>query len=129
MRKVVSQFGEGPLQQKLSTGDLHYLSDAEVSKGGGGTGPSPHEYLAAALASCTSMTLKMYSERKAIHLKNAIVMVDIERHNDVEVFIRHIELLGDLDDQQRERLLEIAEKCPIHKALAGEIQIKTQLVN
>ena len=129
MRKVVSQFGEGPLQQKLSTGDLHYLSDAEVSKGGGGTGPSPHEYLAAALASCTSMTLKMYSERKAIHLKNAIVTVYIERHNDVEIFIRHIELLGDLDDQQRERLLEIAEKCPIHKALAGEIQIKTQLVN
>jgi putative redox protein len=129
MRKVVSQFGEGPLQQKLSTGDLHYLSDAEVSKGGGGTGPSPHEYLAAALASCTSMTLKMYSERKAIQLKNAIVTVDIERHNDVEIFIRHIELLGDLDDQQRERLLEIAEKCPIHKALAGEIQIKTQLVN
>jgi putative redox protein len=71
----------------------------------------------------------MYSERKAIHLKNAIVTVDIERHNDVEIFIRHIELLGDLDDQQRERLLEIAEKCPIHKALAGEIQIKTQLVN
>lgn len=129
MRKVVSQFGEGPLQQKLSTGDLHYLSDAEVSKGGAGTGPSPHEYLAAALASCTSMTLKMYSERKAIHLKNAIVTVDIERHQDVEIFIRHIELLGDLDDQQRERLLEIAEKCPIHKALAGEIQIKTQLVN
>lgn len=129
MRKVVSQFGEGPLQQKLSTGDLHYLSDAEVSKGGAGTGPSPHEYLAAALASCTSMTLKMYSERKAIHLKNAIVTVDIERHHDVEIFIRHIELLGDLDDQQRERLLEIAEKCPIHKALAGEIQIKTQLVN
>jgi putative redox protein len=129
MRKVVSQFGEGPLQQKLSTGDLHYLSDAEVSKGGAGTGPSPHEYLAAALASCTSMTLKMYSERKAIHLKNAIVTVDIERHNDVEIFTRHIELLGDLDDQQRERLLEIAEKCPIHKALAGEIQIKTQLVN
>jgi putative redox protein len=129
MRKVVSQFGEGPLQQKLSTGDLHYLSDAEVSKGGAGTGPSPHEYLAAALASCTSMTLKMYSERKAIHLKNAIVTVVIERHHDVEIFIRHIELLGDLDDQQRERLLEIAEKCPIHKALAGEIQIKTQLVN
>ena len=129
MRKVVSQFGDGPLQQKLSTGDLHYLSDAEVSKGGGGTGPSPHEYLAAALAACTSMTLKMYSERKAISLNNAIVTVDIERHDDVEIFIRQIELLGDLDDQQSARLLEIAEKCPIHKALAGEIQIKTQLVS
>jgi putative redox protein len=129
MRKVVSQFGEGPLQQKLSTGDLHYLSDVEISKGGSGTGPSPHEYLGAALAACTSMTLKMYTERKAMNLKNAIVTVDIERHNDVEILTRHIELVGDLDDQQRERLLEIAQKCPIHKALAGEIQIKTQLVN
>jgi putative redox protein len=129
MRKVVSQFGEGPLQQKLTTGDLHYLSDVEISKGGSGTGPSPHEYLGAALAACTSMTLKMYSERKAMNLKNAIVTVDIERHNDIEILTRHIELVGDLDDQQRERLLEIAQKCPIHKALAGEIQIKTQLVN
>jgi putative redox protein len=129
MRKVVSQFGEGPLQQKLTTGDLHFLSDAEIPKGGSGTGPSPHEYLGAALAACTSMTLKMYTERKAMNLKNAIVTVDIERHNDVEILTRHIELVGDLDDQQRERLLEIAQKCPIHKALAGEIQIKTQLVN
>jgi putative redox protein len=71
----------------------------------------------------------MYSERKSIALKNAIVTVDIERHNDVEIFTRHIQLLGDLDDQQRERLLEIAQRCPIHKALAGEVQIKTQLVN
>jgi putative redox protein len=129
MRKVVSQFGEGPLQQKLSTGDLQYLSDAEVSRGGSGTGPSPHEFLGAALAACTSMTLKMYSERKAINLKNAIVTVDIERHDDVEIFTRHIELIGDLDDAQRARMLEIAQRCPIHKALAGEIQIKTQLVN
>ena len=129
MRKVVSQFGEGPLQQKLSTGDLQYLSDVEVSRGGSGTGPSPHEFLGAALAACTSMTLKMYSERKSINLKNAIVTVDIERHDDVEVFTRHIELIGDLDDQQRARMLEIAQRCPIHKALAGKVQIKTQLVN
>ena len=129
MRKVVSQFGEGPLQQKLTTGDLQYVSDAEVSKGGGDTGPSPHEYLGAALAACTSMTLKMYSERKSMHLTNAIVTVDIERNDDVEIFTRHIELLGDLDGEQKARLLEIAQKCPIHKALAGEIQIKTQLVN
>ena len=129
MRKVVSQFGEGPLQQKLTTGDLHYVSDAEVSKGGNGTGPSPHEFLGAALAACTSMTLKMYSERKSIQLKNAIVTVDIERHDDVEIFTRHIELVGDLDDEQRARMLEIAQRCPIHKALAGEIQINTQLVN
>jgi putative redox protein len=129
MRKVKSQFGEGPLQQKLSTGDLHFLSDAEVSKGGSGTGPSPHEYLGAALAACTSMTLKMYASRKAISLENAIVIVDIERIDDVEKFTRDIQLIGNLSAEEKERLIEIANKCPIHKALAGQIQIKTQLVN
>ena len=129
MKKVVSQFGQGPLQQKLTAGDLHFLSDAEVSKGGSGTGPSPHEYLGAALAACTSMTLKMYAGRKEMKLDNAIVTVDIERHEDIETFSRDIRLQGNLSDEEKERLLEIAQKCPIHKALAGQIQIKTQLVN
>ncbi|QWE20430.1 OsmC family protein [Polynucleobacter sp. AP-Kolm-20A-A1] len=129
MRKVISQFGQGPLQQKLTTGDLHFLSDAEVSKGGSGTGPSPHEYLGAALAACTSMTLKMYAGRKDMKLENAIVTVDIERVDNVEKFSRDIQLMGNLTAEEKERLLEIADKCPIHKALAGEIQIKTQLVN
>ena len=129
MRKVESQFGEGPLQQKLSTGDLHFLSDAEVSKGGSGTGPSPHEYLGAALAACTSMTLKMYASRKAMSLENAIVIVDIERVDDVEKFTRDIQLIGNLSVEEKERLMEIANKCPIHKALAGQIKIKTQLIN
>ena len=129
MRKVVSQFGQGPLQQKLTVGDLHFLSDAEVSKGGSGTGPSPHEYLGAALAACTSMTLKMYAGRKEMKLDNVIVTVDIERHDDVETFSRDIQLQGNLSAEEKERLLEIAHKCPIHKALSGQIQIKTQLVN
>jgi putative redox protein len=129
MRKVVSQFGQGPLQQKLSAGDLHFLSDAEISRGGSGTGPSPHEYLGAALAACTSMTLKMYAGRKEMKLENVIVTIDIERVDDVEIFSRDIQLLGDLSMEEKARLLEIAEKCPIHKALAGQIQIKTQLVS
>jgi putative redox protein len=129
MRKVVSQFGQGPLQQKLTAGDLHFLADAEISKGGSGTGPSPHEYLGAALAACTSMTLKMYAERKEIKLENAIVTVDIERADDIETFSREIELQGNLSVEEKDRLLEIAGKCPIHRALAGQIQIKTQLVN
>ena len=129
MRKVVSQFGEGPLQQKLSTGDLHFLSDAYTTNGGNGTGPTPHEYLGAALAACTSMTLKMYAGRKSMNLENAVVTVNIERVNDVETFTREIQLQGSLSAEEKERLIEIANKCPIHKALAGEIQIKTQLVN
>jgi len=129
MRKVISQFGEGALQQKLVAGDFQFLSDAEVSKGGNGTGPTPHEYLGAALAACTSMTLKMYSARKSMNLENAIVKVDIERADDIEKFSRDIELIGNLSTEEKERLLDIANKCPIHRALAGQIQIKTQLVN
>jgi len=129
MRKVISQFGQGPLQQKLSVGELNFVSDAEVSKGGSGTGPSPHEYLGAALAACTSMTLKMYAGRKSMSLENAVVTVDIVREDDVEIFSREIEFTGNLTAEEKERLLEIADKCPIHKALAGQIQIKTQLVN
>jgi len=100
-----------------------------VSKGSGGTGPSPHEYLGAALAACTSMTLKMYASRKAMSLENAIVTVEIERADDIEKFTRDIQLIGSLNAEEKERLLEIAHKCPIHKALAGQIQIKTQLIN
>ena len=129
MREVGSQFGEGPLQQKLTAGELNFLSDAEISKGGTGTGPSPHEYLGAALAACTSMTLKMYAGRKAIPLENAIVTVDIDRVDDVEKLSRDIELIGNLSVEEKARLIEIANKCPIYKALAGQIQIKTQLVS
>ena len=129
MRTVEAQFGVGLLQQKVSVGDLDFVADVEVSSGGSGTGPSPHEYLAAALATCTSMTLKMYSERKAWNLENAIVTVNAQRVNDVEMLTRDIQLLGNLDGEQKGRLLEIANKCPIHKVLVGEVQIKTQLVN
>jgi putative redox protein len=75
------------------------------------------------------MTLKMYAGRKSMNLENAIVTVDIERVNDVEVFSRDIELQGNLSAGEKDRLIEIANKCPIHKALAGDVQIKTQLVN
>ena len=129
MKKVVSQFGEGPLQQKLTVGDLHFLSDTYTINGGTETGPTPHEYLGAALAACTSMTLKMYAGRKSMSLENAIVTVDIERLDDVETFTRDIQLIGSLSADEKVRLIEIANKCPIHKALAGDIQIKTQLVN
>jgi putative redox protein len=75
------------------------------------------------------MTLKMYANRKAMSLENAIVTVDIERAEDVEKFMRDIQLIGNLSAEEKERLLDIANKCPIHKALVGQIQIKTQLIN
>ena len=128
MRKVETQFGSGAYDQSVTVGSHHLMSDVDASKGGGDSGPSPHEYLAAALASCTGMTLKMYASRKSWGLLNAIVTVNISRADEIERFTREISLVGNLDAEQTARLLDIADKCPVHKALIGMIAIDTQLV-
>jgi len=128
MRIVETQFGSGAYEQSITVGTHHLMSDVDASKGGTDSGPSPHEYLAAALASCTGMTLKMYANRKSWGLENAIVAVNITRVDDVERFQRDITLVGNLDAEQTARLLDIANKCPVHKALIGTITIETQLV-
>jgi putative redox protein len=128
MRKVETQFGSGAYEQRITVGSHHLLSDVDASKGGGDSSPSPHEYLAAALATCTGMTLKMYASRKSWGLENAIVTVDINRVDDVERFTRDITLVGNLDAEQTARLMDIADKCPVHKALIGTITVETRLV-
>ena len=128
MREVVSRFGNGHFQQALEVGNDHFVSDIDQAKGGNSSGPSPHEYLGAALAACTGMTLKMYAQRKTWDLQDAIVTVDIERVNDIEKFKRSIKLVGAIDTEQSERLLEIANKCPVHKALIGTIEINTEVL-
>lgn len=128
MRIVETQFGKAPYEQCVTIGSHQMLSDVDAGKGGGDSGPSPHEYLAAALASCTGMTLRMYASRKSWGLENAVVTVNITRVDDIERFQRDITLLGNLDAEQTARLLDIANKCPVHKALIGTIAIETQLV-
>lgn len=128
MRAVVSRFGNGHFQQALEVGNDHFVSDVVKDKGGDSAGPSPHEYLGAALAACTGMTLKMYANRKSWDLQDAIVTVDIERENEIEKFKRSIKLVGITNAEQSERLLEIANKCPVHKALIGTIEINTELL-
>ena len=129
MRKVETQFGSGAYAQSVRVGSHQLASDVEASKGGSDSGPSPHEYLAAALATCTGMTLKMYAGRKSWALENAIVTVNISRTDEIERFTRTISLVGNLDAEQTARLLDIADKCPVHKALIGMIAIETQLVS
>lgn len=128
MRTVETQFGSGAYEQRITVGSHHLLSDVDASKGGSDSSPSPHEYLAAALATCTGMTLKMYASRKSWGLENAIVTVDINRTDDVERFTREITLVGNLDTEQTARLMDIADKCPVHKALIGTIKVETLLV-
>lgn len=131
-------------QEKFTTylklGDHTGLADEPVSFGGNNFGPTPYEYLSAALVSCTAMTAQMYARRKNWDLKNITVHVDYskehaidsdhaeEKSDKLDTFTKTIRLEGDLSNEQRKRLLEITERCPVHKTLINKIQIKSSLI-
>jgi putative redox protein len=128
MRAAVVSTGSGKFQQVVQIGPHALVADEPVEAGGDDEGPAPHEWLLAGLASCTSMTVKMYSDRKAWPLERVEVTVEGDRRDDAFVFRRRVTLFGaSLDDEQRARLLDIANKCPVHKTLSGVIRIETEL--
>jgi len=126
--QVTTHRGAGPLQQVVEIGPHHVLTDAPVASGGEGSGPAPHDLLAAALAACTTLTVNLYARRKGWKLDEVLVTVDHGQEDAAYGFQRSIRLLGDLGVEERERLLDIANKCPVHKTLSGQIAIRTELV-
>jgi uncharacterized OsmC-like protein len=136
---VVRGSGAG-FAQEISAGRHHLKSDEPESAGGTDTGATPYDLLLAALGSCTSMTLGMYARRKGWPLEDVTVNL---RHSKVhasdcadcenkDVMLdrieRDIHLTGPLTPEQKSRLLEIADKCPVHRTLTSTIQIKTRAV-
>jgi putative redox protein len=117
---------QGKLRQELSVGRHRLVADVTTDLGGEDTGPSPHDYLAAALASCTAITMRMYAQRKSWPLENAEVVVTVDQSADTTKFERKIRLIGALSEEQLTRIREIADRCPIHKALEGKIEIHTE---
>lgn len=117
------------------------IADEPTSMGGTNLGPSPYDYLSAALGTCTAMTLNMYARHKKLALNEVKVAVEHERiHADdcvdcekqdghIDLFQRTISIEGKLDDAQRTRLLQIADRCPVHRTLENEIKIKTKLAD
>jgi putative redox protein len=128
MDTAVVTFEQGKMQHEVRVGSHHLISDVSVAEGGEDLGPTPHEYLAIALASCTAITLRMYALRKGWPLQSADTTVTLDHQKTQSKFDRKIHLVGDLTDEQKSRLLEIANHCPIHQALTGKIEVFTNLV-
>ncbi|MBX7540715.1 bifunctional alpha/beta hydrolase/OsmC family protein [Qipengyuania sphaerica] len=139
---VVTRMGHGKFGTEVHTKNHRFVADEPKSYGGDDTGPTPYDLLLGALGTCTSMTMGMYAERKRwplegveIHLTHARDHAeDCEDCVAEEVGMEHqsltreITIIGDaLDEEQRARLLEIADKCPVHKTLEGRISVKTRL--
>lgn len=124
---VVTEAAGGRYLNHVAVGRHRWLADEPESVGGTDAGPTPFQMLAAALGACTSMTLRMYAERKQWPLDRVEVVVSHERDGRAERFVRVITLDGELDEEQRARLLSIANRCPVHRALEGANEIVTTL--
>ncbi|KFC74477.1 OsmC family protein [Massilia sp. LC238] len=124
--EVTAQKGEGKLQQVITIGRHQLLSDAPEAFGGEDSGAEPHDLLAAALAACTTLTVTMYARRKGLALEDVRVRITHGPKDGGYAFQRHIEYVGALGPEERQRLTDIANKCPVHKTLSGAIRIETQ---
>lgn len=127
MREVQVRTASGKFGQKIQIGPHELPSDEAKDSFGDDTGPAPHELLLAALGSCTSMTVKLYADRKEWPLQGVHVRVTGRQDEAGFLIERTLHLTGDLSDEQRARLVEIAEKCPVARTLQGTVRISTVL--
>ncbi|MHA3023420.1 OsmC family protein [Mycobacterium sp. BMJ-28] len=135
---IVTETGTGPYTQEIIAGE-HRLTADEPRPVGDDDGPTPYDLLLAGLGACTSMTVRMYANRKDWPLRQVRVTLRHSRIHakdcaECETTIgwisqidREIELTGDLDDGQRQKLMDIAERCPVHQTLTGQVRISSTL--
>ncbi|MBX2824522.1 MAG: bifunctional alpha/beta hydrolase/OsmC family protein [Gammaproteobacteria bacterium] len=128
---------DGRFAQAVDSDSHHWIADEPRAVGGSNAGPDPYEHLLAALGTCTSMTVRMYADRKKWPLEKVTVQLAHtrqhgadcaacdEEHPQIDVIEREIALDGNLDDSQRKRLLEIADRCPVHRTLHNKLVVNT----
>jgi len=138
--RVIVRGGAAGFAQQIEIGPHHLKGDEPAAFGGTDTGPSPYDFLLAALGTCTSMTISFYARRKGWRLENVTVSLyhskihatdcaecetKVGRIDRIE---RAIQLTGALTNEQRAKLMEIADRCPVHQTLTSEINVRTRAV-
>ncbi len=123
---IVSEVGPGPFVQRVTVRGHKLYADEPLSfPEGTDKGLSPNDFLLSSLGSCTSITLRMYARLKKLPLDKIIITLNKNDNGDID---RKIELVGNLTDEQRNRLFEISNKCPIHKTLSYGAKINSILI-
>lgn len=132
--------GDDKFTTHLKLGDHSFIADEPTTFGGNNYGPSPYEFLSAGLAACTVMTIQMYAKRKKWEVENVTCHINYSKDHaidcvaceedsaKIDTFTREISLKGNLSEEQKKRLLEIADRCPVHKTLHSKTQIITKLI-
>jgi uncharacterized OsmC-like protein/alpha-beta hydrolase superfamily lysophospholipase len=125
---TATETGAGKFQLNIEVAGTHFLADEPVEVGGLGSGPNPYQLVSAGLAACTAMTLRLYADKKQWPLVTVSVRVEHgKRGSDLDTFSREISVEGGLDDAQRARLIDIANKCPVHRTLERKSVVETYL--
>ena len=123
---VVSEVGPGPFVQSVTVRGHKLLADEPLSfPEGTDKGLSPNDFLLSSLGSCTSITLRMYARLKKIPLEKIIITLNRSENGEID---RKIEVTGNLTSEQKNRLFEISNKCPIHKVLTNSVKINSELI-
>lgn len=125
---VTAIIGLDHYRTELIASGKSVIADEPEELGGGDTGPAPGEFLMISLASCTAITLRMYADRKKWDVTKIKVEVASEKVDSKTVFKREILLEGNLEEGSRQRLLQIANSCPVHKTLTNPIEVDTKLI-
>jgi putative redox protein len=127
--RAIARRDNGRFRHELEIRDHRLVADEPEDNGGEDTGPSPQELLAASLASCTAITMEMYATRKGWQIGEVVVDVDYEpaQRGSPTKFAMSVRLPKELPEEQRERLLQIAAKCPVHRTLEGEVMFEEEI--